>query len=221
MPGVRAPLRSDLHPACLCFGQLSNSESVQQQMEFLNRQLLVLGEVNELYLEQLQNKHADTTQVGRAGPHGGAAGTQASSARHASCRAAPGVTSWEAPQRSWRHLHRPSLAIQALLSHHASGFPSLGPGVGESAKWHLEQGRWQSASLRLPRAPLGRERWGAGPADGRGPRVRASTRASLPFNVELNFSRWWVCPGNGPASGGCHARASPAVSRQKFALLYT
>ncbi|XP_074150052.1 hamartin isoform X2 [Sminthopsis crassicaudata] len=42
--------------------KLSNSESVQQQMEFLNRQLLVLGEVNELYLEQLQNKHADTTQ---------------------------------------------------------------------------------------------------------------------------------------------------------------
>nr|XP_056716144.1 hamartin [Euleptes europaea] len=40
--------------------KLSNSESVQQQMEFLNRQLLVLGEVNELYLEQLQHKHADT-----------------------------------------------------------------------------------------------------------------------------------------------------------------
>lgn len=33
-------------------------------MEFLNRQLLVLGEVNELYLEQLQNKHADTAEVG-------------------------------------------------------------------------------------------------------------------------------------------------------------
>lgn len=32
-------------------------------MEFLNRQLLVLGEVNELYLEQLQNKHSDTTKV--------------------------------------------------------------------------------------------------------------------------------------------------------------
>lgn len=43
--------------------QLSNSESVQQQMEFLNRQLLVLGEVNELYLEQLQHKHTDTTKV--------------------------------------------------------------------------------------------------------------------------------------------------------------
>ncbi|XP_003470827.2 hamartin [Cavia porcellus] len=42
--------------------KLSNSESVQQQMEFLNRQLLVLGEVNELYLEQLQNKHADTAE---------------------------------------------------------------------------------------------------------------------------------------------------------------
>lgn len=44
--------------------KLSNSESVQQQMEFLNRQLLVLGEVNELYLEQLQHKHTDTTKVG-------------------------------------------------------------------------------------------------------------------------------------------------------------
>lgn len=32
-------------------------------MEFLNRQLLVLGEVNELYLEQLQSKHPDTTKV--------------------------------------------------------------------------------------------------------------------------------------------------------------
>ncbi|XP_055456017.1 hamartin isoform X2 [Psammomys obesus] len=42
--------------------KLSNSESVQQQMEFLNRQLLVLGEVNELYLEQLQSKHPDTTK---------------------------------------------------------------------------------------------------------------------------------------------------------------
>ncbi|XP_031225404.1 hamartin isoform X2 [Mastomys coucha] len=42
--------------------KLSNSESVQQQMEFLNRQLLVLGEVNELYLEQLQSKHPDTTR---------------------------------------------------------------------------------------------------------------------------------------------------------------
>ncbi|XP_019494719.1 PREDICTED: hamartin isoform X2 [Hipposideros armiger] len=42
--------------------KLSNSESVQQHMEFLNRQLLVLGEVNELYLEQLQNKHSDTTK---------------------------------------------------------------------------------------------------------------------------------------------------------------
>ncbi|XP_030063624.1 hamartin isoform X2 [Microcaecilia unicolor] len=42
--------------------KLSNSESVQQQMEFLNRQLLVLGEVNELYLEQLQHKHTNTTK---------------------------------------------------------------------------------------------------------------------------------------------------------------
>ncbi|KAM4663777.1 hamartin isoform 2-T2 [Discoglossus pictus] len=39
--------------------KLSNSESVQHQMEFLNRQLLVLGEVNELYVEQLQHKHTN------------------------------------------------------------------------------------------------------------------------------------------------------------------
>lgn len=62
------------HFTVCVFGQLSNSESVQQHMEFLNRQLLVLGEVNELYLEQLQNKHSDTTKVG------GRAGTQASHA---------------------------------------------------------------------------------------------------------------------------------------------
>ncbi|KAG8447585.1 hypothetical protein GDO86_014913 [Hymenochirus boettgeri] len=42
--------------------KLSNSESVQHQMEFLNRQLLVLGEVNELYVEQLQHKHTNTTK---------------------------------------------------------------------------------------------------------------------------------------------------------------
>lgn len=71
-------LSGSVYPLCtigcftsLCvFGQLSNSESVQQHMEFLNRQLLVLGEVNELYLEQLQNKHSDTTKVcGRPGSH--------------------------------------------------------------------------------------------------------------------------------------------------------
>ncbi|CAH2316095.1 hamartin isoform X1 [Pelobates cultripes] len=38
--------------------KLVNSESVQHQMEFLNRQLLVLGEVNELYVEQLVHKSA-------------------------------------------------------------------------------------------------------------------------------------------------------------------
>ncbi|XP_075434876.1 hamartin [Ascaphus truei] len=42
--------------------KLSNSESVQHQMEFLNRQLLVLGEVNELYVEQLQHKHTNTAK---------------------------------------------------------------------------------------------------------------------------------------------------------------
>ncbi|XP_039178824.1 hamartin [Crotalus tigris] len=66
---LRSELKKSNHKVChteLQLSQvsqkLSNSESVQQQMEFLNRQLLVLGEVNELYLEQLQNKHADTTK---------------------------------------------------------------------------------------------------------------------------------------------------------------
>lgn len=63
--------------------QLSNSESVQQQMEFLNRQLLVLGEVNELYLEQLQSKHPDTTKVSGRGTE-----TQNCTARPVFCRAA-------------------------------------------------------------------------------------------------------------------------------------
>lgn len=59
-------LQNDLSQRLTLFNvsvKLSNSESVQQQMEFLNRQLLVLGEVNELYLEQLQHKHTDTTKV--------------------------------------------------------------------------------------------------------------------------------------------------------------
>ncbi|XP_053551634.1 hamartin isoform X2 [Bombina bombina] len=42
--------------------KLSNSESIQQQMEFLNRQLLILGEVNELYVEQLQHKHTNASK---------------------------------------------------------------------------------------------------------------------------------------------------------------
>nr|DBA21460.1 TPA: hypothetical protein GDO54_018089 [Pyxicephalus adspersus] len=51
-----ADLRSELK---LANNKLSNSESVQHQMEFLNRQLLILGEVNELYVEQLQHKNTN------------------------------------------------------------------------------------------------------------------------------------------------------------------
>lgn len=118
---------------------------------------------------------------------------------------------------AWRHLHRPGLAIQALLSHHASGFPSLGPGVGESAKWHLEQGRWQSASLRLPRAPLGRERWGAGPADGRGPRYAPAHRLLSPLTSNLISADGGSVPATGRRREGvtlaphqpCRGRSSP------------
>ncbi|XP_032993230.1 hamartin isoform X2 [Lacerta agilis] len=42
--------------------KLSNSESAQQQMEMLNRQLLVFGEMKELCLKQLQHKQAGTTK---------------------------------------------------------------------------------------------------------------------------------------------------------------
>lgn len=99
------------------FGQLSNSESVQQQMEFLNRQLLVLGEVNELYLEQLQNKHADTTKVGRrggagragAGPHGSPSGF---ANRFPNWRCGPGV-----------HPPLPGLATQQFSASHGPASP--------------------------------------------------------------------------------------------------
>ncbi|XP_053229456.1 hamartin isoform X1 [Podarcis raffonei] len=42
--------------------KLSNCESAQQQMEMLNRQLLVFGEMKELCLKQLQHKQAGTTK---------------------------------------------------------------------------------------------------------------------------------------------------------------
>ncbi|XP_034958098.1 hamartin [Zootoca vivipara] len=42
--------------------KLSNSESAQQQMEILNRQLLVFGEMKELCLKQLQHKQGSTTK---------------------------------------------------------------------------------------------------------------------------------------------------------------
>lgn len=104
-----------LSPPVHVSGQLSNSESVQQQMEFLNRQLLVLGEVNELYLEQLQNKHSDTTKVGRGRGAGGGPSL---------------VTEWlceSFPQmalRSWcPSPPLPGLATQALLSITRACFP--------------------------------------------------------------------------------------------------
>lgn len=87
-------------------------------MEFLNRQLLVLGEVNELYLEQLQNKHSDTTKVrGRTGSHTPAG--QRSGPRGVLQDGSPshflkdGARSWEPSPPL------PGLATQAL-SHHAT-----------------------------------------------------------------------------------------------------
>ncbi|XP_039620235.1 hamartin-like [Polypterus senegalus] len=42
--------------------KLTNSETVQQQMEFLNKQLLLLGEVNELYMEELRQSSPDNSK---------------------------------------------------------------------------------------------------------------------------------------------------------------
>ncbi|XP_043914680.1 hamartin-like isoform X2 [Protopterus annectens] len=42
--------------------KLSTSESVQQHMDFLTKQLLILGEVNEIYMEKLQHCNADTSK---------------------------------------------------------------------------------------------------------------------------------------------------------------
>lgn len=47
----------------LFFLQLSNSESTQQQMGFLNKQLLLLGEAHKLSMQELQNAGSDNTKV--------------------------------------------------------------------------------------------------------------------------------------------------------------
>ncbi|MBN3283502.1 TSC1 protein, partial [Polyodon spathula] len=39
--------------------KLTSSETVQQQLEFLNKRLLLLGEVNELYMEELRHSNPD------------------------------------------------------------------------------------------------------------------------------------------------------------------
>lgn len=43
--------------------QLSNSESTQQQMSFLNKQLLLLGEAHKLSMQELQHADANNTKV--------------------------------------------------------------------------------------------------------------------------------------------------------------
>ncbi|XP_068105037.1 hamartin [Hyperolius riggenbachi] len=42
--------------------KLDNSEAAQQQMEHLNRQLMILGEANDLYVEQLRQKYTNTVK---------------------------------------------------------------------------------------------------------------------------------------------------------------
>lgn len=43
--------------------QVSNSESTQQQMSFLNKQLLLLGEAHKLSMVELQRTGKDDTKV--------------------------------------------------------------------------------------------------------------------------------------------------------------
>lgn len=45
--------------------QVSNSESTQQQMSFLNKQLLLLGEAHKLSMVELQRTGKDDTKVWR------------------------------------------------------------------------------------------------------------------------------------------------------------
>ncbi|XP_034765001.2 hamartin-like [Acipenser ruthenus] len=42
--------------------KLTSSETVQQQLEFLNKRLLLLGEANELYAEELRHSNPDNTK---------------------------------------------------------------------------------------------------------------------------------------------------------------
>ena len=54
----------------MCVLQLSTSESTQQQMSFLNKQLLLLGEAHKLdVLQQQQHTGSDNTKVGGAKGH--------------------------------------------------------------------------------------------------------------------------------------------------------
>ncbi len=43
--------------------QLNNSENMEQQMAFLNKQLLLLGEANKLYVEKIDRLGPDVSKV--------------------------------------------------------------------------------------------------------------------------------------------------------------
>lgn len=47
----------------LFFPQLSSSESIQQQLSFLNKQLLLLGEAHKLCVQELHQAGPDTSKV--------------------------------------------------------------------------------------------------------------------------------------------------------------
>lgn len=52
------------HGLCVpCILQLSNSESTQQQLSFLNKQLLLLGEAHKLSTQELQNTSCNNAKV--------------------------------------------------------------------------------------------------------------------------------------------------------------
>lgn len=50
---------------CACFvqPQLNSSESMEQQMGFLNKQLLLLGEANKLYVEEIERLGPEASKV--------------------------------------------------------------------------------------------------------------------------------------------------------------
>lgn len=54
---------SSLSSPNLSFLQLSSSESIQQQLSFLNKQLLLLGEAHKLCVQELHQAGPDTSKV--------------------------------------------------------------------------------------------------------------------------------------------------------------
>lgn len=193
--GLRGVAGSFTLRVSVLWSQLSNSESVQQQMEFLNRQLLVLGEVNELYLEQLQNKHSDTTEVGPGRGRG---------SQDAAVQMFPEGPLSVLGGRPCRG-ERPWPSHELMAPSWLAARLSQAPAKAARGSGHTVAGRVSLPPVPAPRDGGRETRKGRGAAS-----VEQNSQdwghvpvyvTLLPFDVGFNFSRSWFGSGNEAASG--------------------